>query len=108
MINNEKLEYLWNAAADDLRDLRIRQERLRLFGSVWDHTPRKYDYNPLIDQQCLVDITWKYVFAILLDTERENIKFTCKNDYSQCDLYVYNEKLLSCKFKPYNVKEEAC
>lgn len=100
----EKIETLWWFAARAFRDYMIKEERLRIFGAVYSHTPTKYDTNPLVTEEWEVQ-QWKLVFSILLEAE---VKFYQIGGYfDHYELWVDDEKLFETHFSPYSVEKEA-
>ena len=101
----EKITDLWWFAVRDYRDYKIKEERLRIFGAVYSHTPTKYDINPLLSEEYEIQ-QWKLVFSILLDTH--NVRFVqIGGDFNLYELWADDKKLLETHFPPYSVEKEA-
>lgn len=101
----DRIKDLWWAAARDMRDYRIKWNRLQTYGSIYSHTPEKYDIYPLAHEESLLD-TWKYVFATLFETDMKNVTFSGTVRFDKYELWVNRSKVCEATFPEYSVEAE--
>lgn len=88
----EKIERLCCYATYDFRDYWEKKERLMDKGAIYGDKPGNFSGDPLLAERYLLE-KWRFVFAILLDTDHRSVAFVYNNDLGRYETRV-NDKCI--------------